>query len=92
MHKAGIAIGSAEVGWMLAATGYTANVPQQPMEVINGIKMIYFVLPIILSVVVAVIFIFYKIDYKKYDEILEEQKARGLIACEEKYRRIVDDI
>ena len=26
MHKAGIAIGSAEVGWMLAATGYTANV------------------------------------------------------------------
>lgn len=79
MHKAGIAIGSAEVGWMLAATHYTANVAQQPAAVLNGIKMIYFILPIILSVVVGIVFIFYKIDYKKHDEILAEQKARGLI-------------
>jgi sugar (Glycoside-Pentoside-Hexuronide) transporter len=79
MHKAGIAIGSAEVGWMLAATNYVANAPEQPAEVINGIKMIYFILPIILSVVVGIVFLFYKLDYKKHEEILEEQKAKGLM-------------
>ena len=83
MHKAGIAIGSAEVGWMLAATRYTANVSQQPVAVLNGIKLIYFILPIILSVAVGIVFLFYKIDYKMHAEILAEQKARGLISDEE---------
>ena len=79
MHKAGIAIGSAEVGWMLALTHYAPNILNQPPEVINGIKLIYFLLPLVLSIIVGIVFIFYKIDYKKHADILKEQKSLGLI-------------
>lgn len=83
MHKAGIAIGSAEVGWMLALTHYSQNNAVQPDSVINGIKLIYFLLPLALSLAVGILFIFYKIDYKKHAEILEEQKRLGLVREEE---------
>ncbi len=78
-NKAGIALGSASVGWMLAGTGYVANQAEQAPAVISGINAIFLIVPLILSIVVGIVMLFYKIDYDKYEEILQEQKARGLI-------------
>lgn len=75
-HKAGIALGSAGAGWILAGTGYVPNAATQAPAVIAGINALMFVIPIILSVIIGVTFLFYKIDYKRFAEILEEVKEK----------------
>mgnify|MGYP000221824230 CR=1 FL=1 len=71
-HKAGIALGSAGAGWILALTDYIPNSPQQPASAITGINFMFFFLPMILAVIQIVAFSFYKLDFKMFDGILKE--------------------
>lgn len=71
-HKAGIALGSAGTGWVLAATGFVPNAATQAASVFGGINFMFFWLPIILAVLMLIAFAFYKIDFKTFDGILEQ--------------------
>ncbi|HIZ06928.1 MAG TPA: glycoside-pentoside-hexuronide (GPH):cation symporter [Candidatus Eubacterium avistercoris] len=71
-HKAGIALGSALAGWVLAWTHYDAGAAVQPHSVILGLNFMMFIFPIITSLFMAFVFLFYKIDYKRSEEILIE--------------------
>lgn len=75
-HKAGIALGSAGAGWVLEGTGYIPNAPEQAPAVITGINTMMFILPIILSVLIGIVFLFYKIDYDRFAQIVDEIKAK----------------
>lgn len=75
-HKAGIALGSAGAGWILAGTGYVANAAQQAASVITGINFLMFTLGIIISILMGIVFLFYKIDFKMFDKILEEEREK----------------
>lgn len=71
-HKAGIALGSAGAGWMLAATGYIPNGAEQPAAVEAGINFMFFLLPIILAVVSVVAFSRYKLDFDMFNDVLKK--------------------
>jgi GPH family glycoside/pentoside/hexuronide:cation symporter len=48
--KLGSGLGAGMVGWLLAAVGYIGTVEVQPVAVLNMIKFIYGVIPVILTV------------------------------------------
>jgi GPH family glycoside/pentoside/hexuronide:cation symporter len=48
--KLGSGLGAGMVGWLLAAVGYVGTVEVQPIAVLNMIKFIYGVIPVILTV------------------------------------------
>ncbi len=52
--KIGGGLGAGMVGWLLAAVGYVGAVDVQPDVVLNMIKFIYGVIPVILTVLVTV--------------------------------------
>jgi len=63
--KAGIAIGGAAVGWMLALVDYMPGIGLQTFLVNNTISLMYTVVPGIIMFLVALILIPYKLDKKK---------------------------
>lgn len=75
-HKAGIALGSAMAGWVLAWIKYDPKAVVQADSVIPGLNFMMFIFPIIISIVMALVFFFYKIDYKKSEEILVKIKEK----------------
>lgn len=62
-QKAGWGIGAAIAGWILAASGFVANMVQNDTA-ITGIKLLVSVIPGILYMSCAIFMIFYKIDLK----------------------------
>lgn len=75
-HKVGIAIGSAGAGWALGALGYVPNKVIQSPSVIGGINFIMFWFPMIVSAAMGVAFLFYKLDYAKFQGVLAEVKLK----------------
>ena len=75
-NKFGIALGSAGVSAFLAALGYQANVEQTPI-VVSAIDHLFSTVPGVLSVFCGVIFLFYKVDRKAFNEILANLKLRA---------------
>lgn len=73
--KIGIGLGTAIVGWVLAATDYQSGLAVQSASTLTGIQFLFIWLPLILSLLQAGIMIFYKLD-KQYDTIVNELKAR----------------
>ena len=65
-HKAGIALGSALAGWVLAWINYVPNAAVQAESVIRGLNFMMFIFPIIISVLMALTFAFYKIRGRGY--------------------------
>lgn len=59
-QKFGLAIGSAMAGWMLAGFGYVADAPQSP-EAIEGIRLMFTVLPALFAAGGVVAIWFYPI-------------------------------
>jgi GPH family glycoside/pentoside/hexuronide:cation symporter len=51
--KLGSGLGAGMVGWLLAAVGYVGTVDVQPIAVLNMIKFIYGVIPVILTVLIT---------------------------------------
>jgi GPH family glycoside/pentoside/hexuronide:cation symporter len=76
-QKFGLAIGSAMAGWMLAGFGYVADAEQTP-EAIEGIRLMFTILPALFAVGGVVAIWFYPIAGKDVERIgseLAEQKT-----------------
>ena len=76
-QKFGLAIGSAMAGWMLAGFGYVADAEQSP-EAIQGIRLMFTVLPALFAVGGVVAIWFYPItgeDVKRMGQDLAAKKT-----------------
>lgn len=60
-NKVGMAIGTSGMGFVLAALGFSANIPQTP-QVMMGINALMFIAPGILSILIGVLFLWYRLD------------------------------
>lgn len=74
-QKIGSGIGSAVLGWVLAAFGFVSSSAVQPESAINGIRVIFLYVPIVVFAIMFIILLFYKLD-KEYGHIVEELEAR----------------
>lgn len=74
-QKAGWGIGAAIAGWILAASGFVANMVQCD-SAITGIKLLVSVIPGILYMSCAIFMIFYKIDAKTTDQMKKDLDER----------------
>lgn len=75
-QKIGSGIGSAVLGWVLAAFGFVSSSATQPATAINGIRVIFLYVPLVVFAVMFVILLFYKLD-KEYDGIVESLEKRS---------------
>jgi sugar (Glycoside-Pentoside-Hexuronide) transporter len=75
--KAGLSLGGAIAGWLLAGYGYRANVEQTPLALL-GIRLTVSVYPAILLAIVVACLMFYKIgkqlNIRIADELAERRK------------------
>lgn len=74
--KIGSGIGSAVLGWVLAAFGFVSSSAVQPESAINGIRIIFLYVPLVIFVAMFVILMFYKLD-REYEGIVSELEKRG---------------
>lgn len=74
-QKVGSGIGSAVLGWVLAAFGFVSSSTVQPESAINGIRMIFLYVPLVVFAVMFVILMFYKLD-REYDGIVKDLEER----------------
>lgn len=72
--KVGMAIGGAVVSFSLAIAGYHAAEVTPAVE--NSIKILFFAIPIVLSVLQIIIVMFYKLD-KLHPQIVRELEQRN---------------
>lgn len=75
--KLGLALGGALAGWLLAAYGYQADVPQHD-DTRQGILLSFTLCPAIASVLVALVMRYYRLDNRRVSEIsmaLKEQHS-----------------
>ena len=56
-----MAIGTSGMGLMLGALGFSANMPQTP-GVLWGINAIMFIMPGVLSILIGLLFLRYRLD------------------------------
>lgn len=75
-QKIGSGIGSAILGWVLAAFGFVSSSTVQPDSAINGIRVIFLYVPIVVFAIMFVILLFYKLD-KQYKDIVEDLEKRA---------------
>lgn len=69
--KLGLAIGAAVTGWLLAYTGYEANVEQQA-SAIKGIKICFALLPSIFSIGIILAFSRYRLGEAEMNQLHSE--------------------
>lgn len=72
--KIGTGLGTALLGWTLAGAGYDGNMDVQPDSAIDAISGLFVYAPIIISVLMIVVLLFYNLD-KLYPTILKELAA-----------------
>lgn len=75
-QKIGSGIGSAVLGWVLAAFGFVSSSASQPASAISGIRIIFLYVPLVVFAVMFVVLLFYKLD-KEYDGIVDELENRA---------------
>lgn len=68
-----MAIGTALLAGLLGKFGYVANQAQNP-AVLSVMKHCFSTIPGILWIVTAVVLFFYRLNKKRYNEIVEELK------------------
>jgi len=73
--KAGIGVGSASIGWILAAGSFDASLPIQPESAITAMKFMMIGLPAILSLLQFLALMFYNLD-KIYPTIIKDIEDR----------------
>lgn len=73
--KVGMALGISAIGFILGGLGYVAGEAQSP-AVLTAINSLTNIIPGIFALVGGVVFLFYKLDKKTYDNILEEVSSR----------------
>lgn len=79
-NKLGWAVGTAIAGWILAMTGFRANVVQN-LSVLTGLKSMMSVIPVVPGAIALLLLIlFYKLDEPAMNKIKEEIGARRAAA------------
>jgi glycoside/pentoside/hexuronide:cation symporter, GPH family len=69
--KIGTGLGSALIGWSLALSGYVGAQASQSPEAISMISALFIWVPVIVSLLMIVLLLFYKLD-AEYPKILKE--------------------
>lgn len=69
-NKVGITIGTAGCGWILAAAGYQEGAAEQSAHVIDVLCAVRWLLPVGASVIMVLIAMTYKLDFKRFDEVV----------------------
>lgn len=67
--------GSAVLGWVLAAFGFISSSATQPLSAINGIRVIFLYVPLVVFAAMFIVLLFYKLD-KEYAGIVDELGKR----------------
>ena len=75
-QKVGSGIGSAVLGWVLAAFSFVSSSASQPASAISGIRMIFSYVPLVIFAAMFVILLFYKLD-KEYGHIVNNLEKRA---------------
>ena len=75
-QKIGSGIGSAVLGWVLAAFGFVSSSAAQPASAISGIRVIFLYVPLVVFAIMFIILLFYKLD-KEYGHIVEDLEKRA---------------
>ena len=75
-QKIGSGIGSAVLGWVLAAFGFVSSSAAQPASAISGIRVIFLYVPLVEFAIMFIILLFYKLD-KEYGHIVEDLEKRA---------------
>lgn len=75
-QKIGSGIGSAVLGWVLAAFGFVSSSAAQPTSAISGIRVIFLYVPLVVFAIMFIILLFYKLD-KEYGHIVEDLEKRA---------------
>jgi GPH family glycoside/pentoside/hexuronide:cation symporter len=74
-NKIGWAIGAVIAGWLLAVTGFQANVAQN-VDVLHGLKAMMSVIPVAAGIVALILLFFYRLDDNTMKKIGEDLEAR----------------
>lgn len=80
LQKVGMALGAATVGWVLGELGYVAD-QTQTVAVLEGMRFLLSIAPLILNVLALIVLTFYPITEKRYSEIKQqiiEREERGV--------------
>lgn len=75
-QKIGNGVGSAAVGWILAAAGYQGSVAQESASAVAAINGCYTVIPLVCSVIIVILACFYDLD-KIYPKMIKELQERN---------------
>lgn len=75
-NKVGMALSTAGVAAMLEFLHYDNTAAVQSSAVLSGVTGLMFIAPGILSIILGAAFLFYKLDYKTYDDIVARIAAR----------------
>ena len=75
-QKIGSGIGSAVLGWVLAAFGFVGSSAAQPASAISGIRVIFLYVPLVVFAIMFIILLFYKLD-KEYGHIVADLEKRA---------------
>ena len=78
MLKMGLAVAGAIVAWILSLTGYIANKPQQNAETIQGIIIMFSLLPMITYFISAFVVRYFKLNNQFLEQIKVELAKREL--------------
>ena len=78
MLKMGLAVAGAIVAWILSLTGYIANKPQQNTETIEGIIIMFSLLPMITYFISAFVVRYFKLNNHFLEQIKVELAKREL--------------
>jgi sugar (glycoside-pentoside-hexuronide) transporter len=81
--KAGQAFGAAMPAFILAATGYVANAPQQSPQTLLGIKHAMSTIPFGFTLVSALLFLAYPITRSVFEKVTKELQIRAENAAAE---------
>lgn len=74
-YKVGNGLGSALLGLVLSLGGYVGSAAVQSSQAVMSIHLVFWILPLIFSVILLIILHFYKLD-SEFDGIVADLKAR----------------
>ena len=75
--KVGSGLGAAALGWILAFFGFVSKSGTQPELAIEGIRIIFLYVPLLIFGAMIVLLCFYRLD-KIYDQVIEELTLRTM--------------
>ncbi len=74
--KIGSGIGSAVLGWVLAAFGFVSSANVQPDSALMGIRAIFLYVPLVVFALMFIVLLFYRLD-NEYDGIMKDLEKRS---------------